>query len=186
MSLLARLFRRKVKNASLTVVGPSKAGKTTLIRYLETGEPVSEENIRTTLGVDIREDSFKMDGWNIRAIDTGGQEIYRQTFWELAIQQADAVIFVVDATLRPDHHNYDVSRAQFDYALDILPGDIPLLVLLNKQDLKALDPMGAEEALEIFNMDSLRKRTVAYLPCSAKYGDGVEYALKWLLGHIDI
>ena len=104
-SLLARLFKKKVKDAALTIVGPSKAGKTTLIRYLESGTVVNNAP-NTTLGIDIREDSFVLDGWRIRAIDTGGQEIYRQLFWEVAIQQADGVVFVLDATVRPVDANY--------------------------------------------------------------------------------
>ena len=45
MSWLSRLFRKKSieQKASIIVLGASGAGKTTLVRYLETGEPVEED-----------------------------------------------------------------------------------------------------------------------------------------------
>ena len=164
MSLLSRLFQKRElkKSATVTLIGPSKAGKTTLVRYLETGEIVSDD-MHTTLGIEIRRNSIDLDGWKLKAIDTGGQELYQQTFWELAVQQANAVIFVIDATVREDENPeiYDLSRSQFEYALDIIPESMPLLVLLNKQDLKDKNPMNAKDAFKIFNMALFQNRTVA-------------------------
>ena len=187
MSLLTRIFgKTSTKNATVTLIGPSKSGKTTLVRYLETGETV-QDNINTTLGIEIRNDSsYAVDGWKLKAIDVGGQQLYQQTFWELAIQQADAVIFVIDATIKKEDNPemYQLSQEQFAYALDIIPEDLPLLVLLNKQDLKDKEPMGPREAFQIFNMALFQNRTVAYLPTSAKYGDGVKEAMGWLVDKI--
>ena len=183
MSLIARLFRRrKVKKASITLIGPPKAGKTTFVRYIETGEVVNED-LHTTLGIEIRHDAVEIDGWKLRAIDTGGQQLYQQAFWELAVQQADAVIFVLDSTVRKETNEelYQLTQEQFSYALDIVPETVPLLILLNKQDLKEMNPMSPQEAFTIFNQALFQNRTVAYLPCSAKYGDGVKDALAWLI-----
>jgi len=188
MSLLSRLLNRtKSKNATVTLIGPSKSGKTTLVRYIETGQAVTEQ-VHTTLGIEIRKNEVEIDGWKLKAIDTGGQQLYQQTFWELAIQQANAVIFVIDATIKEEDNAemYELSKEQFAYALDIIPEDMPLLVLLNKQDLKEKNPMGPKEAFQIFNMALFQNRTVAYLPTSAKYGDGVEEAMSWLVDKIEI
>lgn len=188
MSLLSRLFqRKKLKNATITLIGPSQAGKTTLVRYLETGQVV-EEDMHTTLGIEIRKNSIDLDGWKLKAIDTGGQELYQQTFWELAIQQADAVIFVIDATVHEDDNPemYNISKQQFAYAMDIIPEEMPLLVLLNKQDLKESNPLEPKDALAIFNMALFQNRTVAYLPCSAKYGTGVEESITWLIDRLNL
>ena len=124
----------------------------------------------------------------MKAIDTGGQQLYQQTFWELAIQQADAVIFVIDATVKRDENPemYEISQEQFAYALDIIPENMPLLVLLNKQDLKDKAPMSPKDAFQIFNLALFQNRTVAYLPTSAKYGDGVQEAMSWLVDKIGI
>jgi small GTP-binding protein len=189
MSLLARIFGKKaqMKNATVTLIGPSKSGKTTLVRYIETGQTVTED-LHTTLGIEIRRNEVEIDGWKLKAIDTGGQQLYQQTFWELAIQQANAVIFVIDATIKEeeDPEMYNLSKEQFAYALDIIPEDMPLLVLLNKQDLTHKNPIGPKEAFQIFNLALFQNRTVAYLPCSAKYGDGVDEAMNWLFNKIDI
>lgn len=182
MSLLRKLFgRQKIQEATITLIGPPKAGKTTFVRYIETGKPVLE-NVHTTLGIEIRRNKVEIDGWKLSAIDTGGQQLYQQTFWELAVQQANAVIFVIDSTVREDANSelYSLTREQFSYALDIIPESIPLLILLNKQDLTELNPMSPQEAFEIFRDLPLYNRTLAYIPCSAKYGNGVEDALGWL------
>lgn len=188
MSLLGKIFARKqkTKSAMVSLIGPSRAGKTTLVKYMETGEEVTEE-FGTTLGIEVRRNSVEISGWKLNAIDTGGQELYQQTFWELAIQQADAVIFVIDATVKEETNKemYEVSKSQFAYALDIVPESVPLLVLLNKQDLVDQDPMGPKDALSIFNMALFQNRTVAYLPVSAKYGTGVQEALEWLIDKLD-
>ncbi|MFV2016003.1 MAG: ADP-ribosylation factor-like protein [Candidatus Heimdallarchaeota archaeon] len=189
MSLFSKLLLRKKKlnHATITLIGPSKSGKTTLVRHIETGEVVSEE-LHTTLGIEIRKNPIDIDGWRLRAIDTGGQEIYQQTFWELAIIQANAVIFVIDATVRRETNEeiYELSKQQFEYALDIVPEQVPILVLLNKQDLKELNPMSAKDAFEIFNLALFQNRTIAYLPCSAKFGDGVQEAMSWLVDKIEL
>ena len=47
-------FKEKhFKKSKYYSFGASVAGKTTLVRYLETGQPVLD-NPRTTLGIDIR------------------------------------------------------------------------------------------------------------------------------------
>ncbi len=183
MSLIRKLFdRQKFQQATITLIGPPKAGKTTFVRYIETGKPVLEET-HTTLGIEIRRNKVEIDGWKLAAIDTGGQQLYQQTFWELAVQQANAVIFVVDSTVREDNNPelYSLTKEQFSYALDIIPENIPLLILLNKQDLKDMNPMSPKEAFDIFKNLPLHNRTLAYVPCSAKYGEGVEDALRWLV-----
>lgn len=188
MSFLSRIFgkSKKIQEATISIIGPTKSGKTTFVRYLETGEPVTQE-LHTTLGIELRHKSAKVDNWSLTAVDTGGQEIYQQTFWELAVQQADVVIFMIDATIKPESNLefYNLSKEQFAYALDIVPPQIPLLVLLNKQDLKDMNPMQPEEAIGIFNKDVFANRTVAYLPISAKFGDGVDDALGWIIEKLE-
>ncbi len=189
MSFLSKLLlkkREQVKDAYVTIIGPPKAGKTTLVRYLETGKPVEEE-LSTTLGIEVRKTGVQIDQWRLRAIDTGGQKIYQQTFWELAVQQADVVIFLIDATIKPDTNPelYELTKEQFSYALDIIPEDVPLLVLINKQDLKEKNPMNVDEALQILDFGSIPNRSMAFYPCSAKYGTGVEEAINWIVTQLD-
>jgi ADP-ribosylation factor related protein 1 len=187
MSWLSRIFRRKslTQKANIVILGSSGAGKTTLVKFLETGEPVLEDP-RTTLGIDIRQSPIEMDGWSLTAIDVGGQELYRESLWSLGIAQAKAVIYVIDGTIRKSNNSdaYEVSKFSFDYMLTLAEQDIPILILVNKQDLSDKNPMSAQEAIEVYDICSMIGRSFNILPSSAKYGDGVEVAIEWLVDKI--
>lgn len=187
MSWLSRIFGRKKveQEAKIVVLGASGAGKTTLVKYLESGEPV-EEDPRTTLGIDIRKNPIKIDGWSLSAIDVGGQELYRESLWSLGVSQSDAVIYVIDGTIRPESGpQYEISKFSFEYMLKIVEPDAPILILINKQDLKELNPLSAKKAIEIYDISTLVGRSFNVLPSSAKYGDGVEIAIEWLVEKIE-
>ena len=188
MGILSRLLGiQELKKARILVLGASGSGKTTFVQFLMTGKTV-EQNPRTTLGIDIRKKSINIeDNWTISTIDVGGQDVYRKTFWSIGIGQANAVIFLIDGTLRPTANSdgYETSRFAFDYMAEILPFDKPILILINKQDLKDLNPVLPEEAVTLYNMSRLDGRTFKILPCSAKYGDGVISSLQWLLKKIE-
>ncbi|MFX1255461.1 MAG: ADP-ribosylation factor-like protein [Promethearchaeota archaeon] len=189
MSFLGKIFSRassKSKEAKLVLLGSSGAGKTTLVRYLETGKPVDGDP-KTTLGIDIRRTPIVLDGWSFKAIDVGGQEIYQKTFWLLGVEQADAVIYVIDGTTKFSESNdlWETSVFQFDYMLSLVDNDVPLLILINKQDLKELSPLTTEEAIKFYGMQKLAGRSFIVLPSSAKYGDGVQNAMQWLAEKIN-
>jgi ADP-ribosylation factor related protein 1 len=187
MSWLSRIFKRKslTQKANIVILGSSGAGKTTLVRFLETGEPVLDDP-RTTLGIDIRQSPIEMGGWSLTAIDVGGQELYRESLWSLGIAQAEAVIYVIDGTIRKSNNSdaYEVSKFSFDYMLTLAEQEIPILILINKQDLGEQNPMSAQEAIEVYDICSMIGRSFNILPSSAKYGDGVEVAIEWLVDKI--
>ena len=182
MSFLSRIFDRSNSNKSsqvkLVVLGSSGAGKTTLIRYLEKGKPV-EENVRTTLGIDYRTNPIKMNNWEFSLIDIGGQTIYQNTFWSLGISQADAIVYLFDGTIAIGSSKFNENLGQFKYMLDIIETSIPLLVLINKQDLP--NCVAAEDFVEASEINKLINRSMTFLQTSAKYGDGVETAIQWLI-----
>ena len=187
MSWLSRIFgRRKVdQKANIVVLGASGAGKTTLVRYLETGQPVLNDP-RTTLGIDIRQNPINIGGWSLSAIDVGGQELYRESLWSLGVSQADAVIYVIDGTVKPAQHHdvFEVSKFSFDYMLSIVDEKKPILILVNKQDLEDEGPLSAHEAIKMYDISGLVGRSFNILPTSAKFGDGVETAILWLIDKI--
>ncbi|MHA1126809.1 MAG: ADP-ribosylation factor-like protein [Candidatus Heimdallarchaeota archaeon] len=187
MSWLERIFKRKsiTQEASLVVLGASGAGKTTLIKFLESGEPVLE-NPRTTLGIDIRQSPIDIGGWSLTAIDVGGQDLYRESLWSLGVQQANAVIYVIDGTVRKTGSNdaFEIAKFSFDYMLTIVDVNVPILILVNKQDLTDELPLTAQEAIEIYDITNLVGRSFNILPSSAKYGNGVDIAIEWLVDKI--
>lgn len=186
MSWFERIFgRRSSKKASVVVLGASKAGKTTLICYLETGKPVLEDP-RTTLGIDIRETPIKISGWSLSAIDVGGQDLYRKSLWSLGVSQADGIIYVIDGTVKPTSANsdFEASKFSFDYMLEIVDVKKPMLILINKQDLVEQNPLTAENAIDVYDINKLKGRSFNVLPGSAKYGEGIHTAVEWLLNKI--
>lgn len=187
MGLISRLLgRTKLKSAKLVLLGASGAGKTTFIRYLETGKPV-DDNPMTTLGIDVRKKPIQLDGWTLSTIDVGGQELYQKTFWNLGMSQADAVVYLIDATIRPedDSDAFELSLFSFEYMLELLPPNQPILVLINKQDLVEKNPLTAEEATQVYPISNLIGRSVNVLGTSAKLGNGVDTAVKWLVTKLE-
>ena len=187
LSWLERIFRRKsiTQEGNLVVLGASGAGKTTLIKFLESGEPVLE-NPRTTLGIDIRQSPIDIGGWSLTAIDVGGQELYRESLWSLGVQQANAVIYVIDGTIRKNEDNdaFEIGKFSFDYMLTIVNEDVPILILVNKQDLTDELPLTTQDAIGLYDITNLVGRSFNILPSSAKYGDGVDIAIEWLVDKI--
>ena len=185
MGFLQRLFRgRKSRKSVLAILGSSKAGKTTLVRYLETGKPVTSD-VPTTLGVDIRRNPISINNWMMQVIDVGGQQIYQQAFWELSVQQADAVIYVIDGTVHPDRQPdlFEIAREQLHYVLKITDTVTPILILVNKQDLEGA--LGTAQTAQLYDIHKALDRTIILLPISAKYGTGVDKATLWLVETLD-
>ena len=182
MSFLSKILSRKkkVRQAKIAILGPSKAGKTTFIKFLEMGKPPSD-NMISTLGVDYRRKPVKVSSWSFSLIDVGGQTLYQKAFWELVVEQADGIVYVVDATVRPDSAPdlFQEHCDAFEYALDIIPEDMIILILLNKQDLKELNPLSADEFTKVYPSHKIVRRSFALLPVSAKFGDGIDGALEW-------
>ena len=187
MGLLTKLFgKKKLKSAKIVVLGSSGAGKTTFIKYLESGEAVEEDTL-TTLGIDVRKKSVNFDGWSLSAIDVGGQELYQKVFWNLGLSQADAVVYIIDGTLRPSSTDdkFESSLFSFEYMLELLPPLKPIIIFINKQDLTSLNPLKIDEAIELYPLTRMNNRSVNVLQTSAKFGEGIDIALNWLVTKLE-
>lgn len=185
MTFLSSIIDGDSQKAIISIIGPSKAGKTTLVRFLETGA-VQEESPGTTLGVDYRKNNVKINKWEFSLIDVGGQKIFQDLFWDISVQKSHGIIFIFDATIKPETNmvEFDNQIEQFNYALDIINEDTVLLILLNKQDLKELNPLQPVDFIKLVKNKRFKSTTTGLLPASAKYGDGVKNAFLWLANNL--
>lgn len=166
------------KPVKLVILGSSGVGKTTLVRYLETEKPVDDIPL-STIGMDYRAKPIKIQNIEFSLIDVGGQTIYKEQFWKLGIDLADAVIYIFDGTIQPTNQFFSGIVKQFEYMLKLLENEIPLLILINKQDLP--NCVSAEEYIKLVGLTKLKKRSIAVLPSSAKFGEGLDTAFLWLI-----
>jgi GTP-binding protein len=157
----------------LAIVGRPNVGKSTLFNRMVGGRPAL---VHDTPGVtrDRRYGTLEYDGRAIRVIDTGGLDpdarheaigagIHRQA--EVAMQEADAVVFVIDAVTGPT----PVDR---ELATRLRKIGRPLVVAANKVD-HAVREVLAGEAYELGLGE--------VYPISAMHGRGIEEMMDGLL-----
>ena len=171
---------------NIGVLGPSRAGKTTLIRFFETGK-VQDEPPNTTLGVEYREKGFEVGNVKFKIYDVGGQKIYQTIFWDVIVQESDFIIYVIDATIRPnkDFSQFEDQLDQFNYITNIVNEDSKVLILLNKQDLEDEKPISVKEFTTLYPIKKLRVKSVGVVSISAKYGNNITEAVEWIVNTIE-
>ena len=96
-------------------------------------------------------------------------------------------MYIIDGTQRPtvDNDAFEMSLFSFEYMLELLPPDKPILILINKQDLVDLNPLSTLEAIELYPIKKLYNHSVNLLPSSAKFGDGIDNAIKWIVSKLE-
>lgn len=185
--LLKSLKNNIFQNTTISVIGPSGAGKTTLLQFLETGKE-QIETPPTTIGLMFRKEPYYFDNWNFNVIDVGGQDLYRYSTWELAIEQSKIVIYMIDATNRPngdtaDNFEQDIKR--FEFVIKLMQDDQFILILLNKQDLSHNNPIKIEEFRNLYPIDLLKPVQHEIYLTSAKYGTGIDFCFKWIIDKLN-
>lgn len=84
---------------SILIIGPAKAGKTTILWKMKTGK--YQENIPATIG--FATDILK----NTTVIEIGGQESYKQ-FWQSAVEtNPPLILFIIDISKEFDIREYE-------------------------------------------------------------------------------
>lgn len=120
---------------SVVLLGTSGVGKSSIAFYLEHGYP-PPSNIRPTIAFGI---SHIVRGSTVLGlIDVGGQKKFLDMrYHERFVRTADGLVFVIDSSQR----NFRNDEEWLDEALRLIPKQIPILIIANKQDLPiALSP----------------------------------------------
>ena len=200
LKVLSQLLVKKKKTGQIAVIGSAKSGKTTLIRFLESGMEI-DETYGPTFGVEFRKKPLNIDGWQIQVVDVGGQDIYRKNLWEMVINQSNLIVYVIDVSLtnnspemNPSNTNENITLEQsifnFNYTTQIIQGkNTPIVILLNKIDLFKSNEIDSivTKCFKDYNIAELTKNKITntFLPTSAKKGTNVEAALTWLANNLN-
>jgi GTPase SAR1 family protein len=100
-----------------------------------------------THGFDLK--TIKLDNYNIRIWDFGGQQSYLKTYSRDYLLGSDVIFVVTDSTPR----NVLNSRELINYATHFVDKDCPIVAIANKQDLRKNDgrmtPDRVEEILHV-------------------------------------
>jgi GTP-binding protein HflX len=166
-----RKQRRTSPYSTVSIVGYTNAGKSTLLNRLTAAGVLTEDRLFATL--DPRTRRMQLEGGEtllvsdtvgfIRKLPHGLVEAFRSTLEEVA--EADFLVHVVDASsVNPDDHIQAVGAV----LEEIEASNIPQLVAFNKAD---LDPAGAKALV------ATHPESVAF---SAATGDGVDELLRTL------
>lgn len=156
---------------SITIIGLSNAGKTTLVKALM-GQ--KDEDSIPTIGVE--EKKFSKGGIEIKAWDIGGHKQF-QFLWGSYCQNADAILFVLDAA---DESAIEESAGKIrELVKNESLEKIPLLICGNKCDL----PKALNEEQLISRFADIEGRDVALFTISAKEEMNLDSVIKWLIDH---
>ena len=176
MSFFKRLkdaITKKKTTVKVAWVGLDYSGKSTIIKRITQG--VFSDDTKRTLGLNV--DEFASDNIKFVCWDIGGQQVFRDSLWDAYIAGSSGIIYVVDSAA-PER--FEESRTElWKWVIEnVKVGDIPILILANKQDLP--EARSAGEVARALDLHKVVKHSYAIVPCSAASGFNLEDALEWL------
>ena len=133
------------KLMKVTFIGSPAVGKTTMLRLL-TKNMVNRFYLPTH-GFDLK--TIKLDDYNIKVWDMGGQGQYLKAYSRDYLLGSDVLFVVTDSTPR----NVLNSRDLIKFATHFIDRECPIIAIANKQDLTKdsgrMSPDRVEELLHI-------------------------------------
>ncbi len=174
MSFLRNLFKRRTKEVDITICGLASAGKTTIVRYLETGQFVETQ---PTMGIN-RGETIKVEKLEINIFDLGGQDDFR-VLWPEVNENSNGVVFVVD---KHDAMKFEEARLAFqEIVKSQIHEDVIVLILLHKNDIPG--GMARSTFIQDFDLIDLSFKWACY-ETSAKTGENIFEAFRWFFDQL--
>lgn len=170
----------KKGNFFVIILGLDNSGKTTFLeharcKFVQNYRRVDLTRLVSTVGLNVGR--IELDGIVLNFWDLGGQREL-QLLWDKYFLEAHALIWVIDSC---DKNRLQESSEALDKIIyNKHLQDLPLLFVLNKQDLK--EAIDTREILEIFqpSLSKLGARPFLPIPVSALKGTGLKEALNWI------
>jgi Ras-related protein Rab-6A len=159
------------------VVGPSQAGKTSLIRRFVEGQFIPDT--KATIGVDfyIKNVETDFDTLTLQIWDTGGEERFKEILPDY-VNGSAAVILAFDAT---NSNSFQVLNDFMQSISQYLPKDVVYYLVACKIDLPAKI---SESKMKEF-IKSYENQNIFYIMTSALTGSGIEDLFQKLAIKID-
>lgn len=122
----------------------------------------------------------ELRGITVKFWDVSGNEKLH-SLWQNYYSESDGIIFVIDGN---DWERIEKVKACFANLTgdEELEGTVPVLILVNKQDLQENVDLAAK-IKETFNpiMANISARECKVLSCSALKGTGIDEAISWII-----
>ena len=174
MSFLRNLFRRRMKEVNVTLCGLANAGKSTIVKYIETGQFIETQ---PTMGIN-RGETIHFEKLEINIFDLGGQDDF-QVLWPEVNEKSDGVVFVVD---KHDYMSFGKAKEAFKEIIEHqIHEDVTVLVLLHKSDIDG--GMERSQFIQDFDLVNLEYKWACY-ETSAKTGDNIFDSFKWFFENL--
>ncbi len=174
MSFLRNLFKRKLREDDITICGLANAGKTTIVKYLETGRFVETQ---PTMGIN-RGETIQLEKLEFNIFDLGGQDDFR-VLWPEVNEKSDGVVFVVD---KSDFIKFEEAKETFQNIIEAqIQKEVVVLILLHKSDLE--NGMERSRFIKDFGLLELPYKWACY-ETSAKTGENIFEAFKWFFDQL--
>lgn len=175
-------LKRFKKNFDILMIGLDNSGKTTILNFLQTKDP-----LETVPTVGVKEHEFRLaDTVTFKILDTAGQKQYREN-WERFLKTADVVIFVIDVA---DEARYNEAKQEFNKAVKSIRNrrkgrKVPILMAMNKVDLlpdRTHVDLKIKELMDLVDYeDFLENRNPFHIqPTCALNGEGLFDMIKWI------
>ncbi|KAL6732652.1 hypothetical protein Aduo_003504 [Ancylostoma duodenale] len=179
-TLSAGLWERffKKRDYYIVIVGLDNVGKTTFLEqtkshFVHGYGALNPARITSTVGLNTGK--VEINNTCLNFWDLGGQEDLR-TLWSSYYDEANAMIFVVDATRR------DLFAEVASVFREVISNEyvqrMPILVAVNKSEID-----GAAEAAEVRRIlhDDQHIGDLAVLPVSALEGTNIDRCVRWIV-----
>ncbi len=158
----------------IAITGLEKAGKTTFIHRLKTGE--FKDDFQPTVGYDlsiIKENDYRFD-----VVDLGGQQSFRSTFWENFVSSCQGCIFVFDRT---DKNRMKLVKEWLWKVEEWIPKDANFAFFANKSDLE--DSLSLEDIVEELDLTKFSEsplKSFRIFETSSVTGKNIKECWTWL------
>ena len=158
----------------IAITGLEKAGKTTFVHRLKTGE--FKADFHPTVGYDlsiIKEEDFRFD-----VVDLGGHQAFRSTFWENFVSSCQGCIFVFD---RSDKNRMELVKEWLWKVEEWIPKDANFAFFANKSDLEdILSLENIVKQLDLTKFSESPLKSFRVFETSSLSGENIQECWTWL------